>query len=53
MRAGISLATVACMLELIDAWLDALLAWLRGPRPSIVVPVVVLRDPPVTRIRRR
>jgi hypothetical protein len=53
MRAGLSLATVAFMLESIGAWLDALLAWLCGPRPSMVVPVVVVRDPPVTRIRRR
>jgi hypothetical protein len=41
------------MVDFLGAWLDALLAWLRGPRPSIVVPVVVLREPPVARIRRR
>jgi hypothetical protein len=44
------------MIAVIDAWrivLDELLSWLRRPRPTTVVPVVVLRDPPVARIRRR
>jgi hypothetical protein len=33
--------------------LDDVLTWLRGPRPSSVVPVVVVRDPPFARIRHR
>jgi hypothetical protein len=56
MRAGASLATVAGMNDVIDACrivVDELLSWLRGPQPTAVVPVVVLRDPPVARIRHR
>jgi hypothetical protein len=42
MRAGTSLVTVAGMIDLIDACrivLNELLSWLRGPRPTTVVPV--------------